>query len=412
MSQSSVRRPGNARHLLRVGISTLIFFLALAGPPFGQDRDRNHRHGSGSGSGWGSGSGSGSVVDPGPRGAPVGAGGPIANLSPDQLRFFNDAAVRFVHSEGVANGLGPTFNGDSCGACHSQPAIGGTSPSTTAFPKVGANPQVALATANGGKNIPPFFVTADGPIREARFKFLTNPDGSVDPTQPDGSVHDVFTIQGRNDAPTACTLAQADFLGAANQRNLALRIPTPTFGGGLIEMIDDATILTNMRANQAAKSALGISGKPNRSGNDATITRFGWKAQNKSLIMFSHEAYSVEIGETNQMFRQKPEFGGNPPPASCIFNALPEDLTNYTTVPAGTPQLVPSDDDSFATFMRFLDQPTPPRTEPGGTHSIPNGRKNFINAGCALCHTPSMTTGKSAFDTTSMPGLSGVQANL
>src|SRR6202140_2563712 len=155
MSQSSVRRPGNARHLLRVGISTLIFFFALAGPAFGQDRDRDPRHGSGSGS----------VVDPGPRGAPVGAGGPIANLSPDQLRFFNDAAVRFVHSEGVANGLGPTFNGDSCGACHSQPAIGGTSPSTTAFPKVGANPQVALATANGGKNTPPFFVTADGPIR-------------------------------------------------------------------------------------------------------------------------------------------------------------------------------------------------------------------------------------------------------
>jgi CxxC motif-containing protein (DUF1111 family) len=38
--------------------------------------------------------------------------------------------------------------------------------------------------------------------------------------------------------------------------------------------------------------------------------------------------------------------------------------------------------------------------------------KNFINAGCALCPTPSMATGKSAFDTTSIPGLSGVQANL
>src|ERR1700686_410364 len=410
MSQSSVRRPGNARHLLRVGISTLIFFLALAGPPFGQDRDRNHRHGSGSGSGWGSGSGSGSVVDPGPRGAPVGAGGPIANLSPDQLRFFNDAAVRFVHSEGVANGLGPTFNGDSCGACHSQPAIGGTSPSTTAFPKVGANPQVALATANGGKNTPPFFVTADGPIREARFKFLTNPDGSVDPTQPDGSVHDLFTIQGRNDAPTACTLAQADFLGAANQRNLALRIPTPTFGGGLIEMIDDATILTNMRANQAAKSALGIHGKPNRSGNDATITRFGWKAQNKSLIMFSHEAYSVEIGETNQMFPQKRGFFPNPPPASCIANTLPEDQTNFLPVGSDTVG-VPSDDDAFATFMRFLDQPTPACTGTSCSASIRNGNNLFTSTGCSLCHTPSMTTGRSSF-TVNAPGLSGVQANL
>jgi CxxC motif-containing protein (DUF1111 family) len=127
--------------------------------------------------------------------------------------------------------------------------------------------------------------------------------------------------------------------------------------------------------------------------------------------MFSHEAYSVEIGETNQMFPQKRGFGGNPPPATCIFNALPEDSTNYT-VNGGT-ELVPSDDDAFATFMRFLDQPTPSPTDPGGATSIANGRQNFINAGCALCHTPSMTTGKSAFDTMpTMPALSGVQANL
>jgi CxxC motif-containing protein (DUF1111 family) len=222
-------------------------------------------------------------------------------------------------------------------------------------------------------------------------------------------VHDLFTIQGRLDAP-GCVYPQEDFTRAQNQNNLSLRIPTPVFGGGLIETIDDATILTNMQANGAVKRQLGIHGTPNRSGNDGTITRFGWKAQNKSLIMFSHEAYSVEIGETNQMFPQKRGFGGNPPPATCIFNALPEDSTNYT-VNGGT-ELVPSDDDAFATFMRFLDQPTPSPTDPGGATSIANGRQNFINAGCALCHTPSMTTGKSAFDTTSMPGLSAVQANL
>jgi len=389
----------HARPLLRVGTFPLILFLALAGPSFGQDRDRDHGHGSGPG-----------AVDPGPRGAPAGAGGPIANLSPDQLRFFNDAATRFVNSEGVANGLGPTFNADSCGACHSQPAIGGTSPSATAFPKVGPNPQVALATASGGKNSVPFFVKPDGPVREARFKFLTNPDGTVDPSQPDGSVHDLFTIQGRNDAPAACTLAQEDFLGAAKQHNLALRIPTPTFGGGLIEMIDDATILTNMHANHAAKSALGIRGRPNRNGNDATISRFGWKAQNKSLIMFSHEAYSVEIGETNQMFPQKRGFFPNPPPANCIANPLPEDATNYLAA-GSDPILVPSDDDAFATFMRFLDQPTPACTGTGCSASIQNGNKLFTSTGCALCHTPSLATGQSSF-TVNAAGLSGVQANL
>jgi hypothetical protein len=167
------------------------------------------------------------VVDSGPRRISVGAGGPIANLSSDQLRFFNDGAARFIHPEEVVNGLGPTFNADSCGACHSQPAIGGTSPRVGAFPdSIGPNPQVALATANNASNKLPFFVTSDGPVREARFKFVVDPDGSIDRNEPDGSVHDLFTIQGRLDAP-ACVLAQEDFERARDQNNLSLRIPHP-----------------------------------------------------------------------------------------------------------------------------------------------------------------------------------------
>jgi len=366
-----------------------------------QNSDHRHDHGQPQGN---------PAVDPGPRGAPIGAGGPIANLTPDQARFFNDAAQRFVHAEGVANGLGPTFNANSCGICHSQPAIGGSSPRANAFPNVGPNPQVALATANGGQNKVPFFVTADGPVREARFKFMRNPDGTVNRDQADGSVHDLFTIQGRTDAPAACVLAQEDFLSAGNQRNLALRIPTPTFGAGLIEMIDDATILGNMQANQTGKAAVGIGGRPNRSGNDSTITRFGWKAQNKSLLMFTHEAYSVEIGETNQMFPQKRGFFPNPPPANCIANPLPEDATNY--LPSGSDTVgVPSDDDAFATFMRLLDQPTPACTGAACSPSIQNGSKLFATVGCALCHTLALTTVQSSF-TVNPPGLTNVQANL
>ena len=356
----------------------------------------------------------GQAVDPGPRGGKVGAGAPIASLSVDQMRFFTDATARFIHVEGVSNGLGPTFNGNSCGICHSQPAIGGSSPSTLAFPFVGPNPQVALANTNQATNKIPFFVTQDGPVREARFKFFpATGDRDRDNRNSaaiDGGVHDLFTIQGRLDAPN-CTMAQEDFDLAQAQNNLSLRIPTPVFGGGLIESIDDAAILANMAANSAEKRALGIHGHPNRSGNDGTITRFGWKAQNKSLIMFSHEAYSVEIGETNQMFPQKRGFGGVPPPASCIFNPQPEDQTNYLISGSDTVG-VPSDDDAFATFMRFLDQPTPSCAGPNCSASIQNGRNIFINvARCALCHAPSMTTGQSSF-TVNPPGLSNVQANL
>ena len=356
----------------------------------------------------------GQAVDPGPRGAPAGAGAPIANLSVDQMRYFTDALARFKHTEGVANGLGPTFNGDSCAVCHSQPDIGGSSPSTSAFPFVGPNPQVALANTNQATNKVPFFVTIDGPVREARFKFFP---GTAGPERGerngglvDGGVHDLYTIQGRLDAPN-CTMAQENFDQAQAQNNLSLRIPTPVFGGGLIETIDDATILANMAANSVEKRALGIHGHPNRSGNDGTITRFGWKAQNKSLIMFSHEAYSVEIGETNQMFPQKRGFGGVPPPASCIFNPQPEDQTNYLSSGSDTVG-VPSDDDAFATFMRFLDQPSPACTGATCSNSIQNGRNLFIHvARCALCHTPAMVTGASSF-TVNAPGLSNVQANL
>jgi hypothetical protein len=318
--------------------------------------------------------------DPGPRGAPIGAGKAIGNLSVDQRRFFEDGLARFVHTEAVADGLGPTFNADSCGVCHSQPAIGGTSPSLDAFPHIGQNPQVAIANSHGAPNRLPFFVTPDGPVREARFKFVVNPNGTINPREPDGHVHDLFTIQGRDDLPipNKCVLAQEDFQRAQDKNNLSLRIPTPMFGGGLIEMIDDATILANINGNRLEKAILGIHGRPNRSGNDGTITRFGWKAQVKSLIMFSHEAYNVEMGETNQMFPQKRGFYPNPPLAACVFNPLPDDQTNLLSA-SSDPVDVPSDDDAFATFMRFLDQPTPSCTGTNCSASIQNGRRLFTH---------------------------------
>jgi CxxC motif-containing protein (DUF1111 family) len=67
----------------------------------------------------------------------------------------------------------------------------------------------------------------------------------------------------------------------------------------------------------------------NRSANDGTITRFGWKAQNKSLLMFSGEAYNVEQGVTNELFPDKRETD-----PSCRYNGLPEDFTNLNRLNA------------------------------------------------------------------------------
>src|SRR6202011_2303673 len=84
--------------------------------------------------------------------------------------------------------------------------------------------------------------------------------------------------------------------------NLAFRIPLQMLGLGLIESIQDLEILAHHDATAAARARLGIGGQPNRSGNDGTITRFGWKAQNKSLAIFAGEAYNVEMGITNDVF--------------------------------------------------------------------------------------------------------------
>jgi CxxC motif-containing protein (DUF1111 family) len=346
--------------------------------------------------------------DPGVRGVTIDAGQPLASVAstPGLPDFVSDATQRFQEVEavqgGANNGLGPRFNSNSCSSCHAQPAIGGTSPSATVFPGLGQNPEFATF---GGNNVIPPFVTADGPVREARFQFFLNPDGSLSGTR-DGGVHDIFVITGRPDAG-ACTLTQPDFASHLALGNVIFRIPTPVFGAGLIENIDEATILLNMAADADAKAALGITGHPNRNGNDGTITRFGWKAQNKSLEIFAGEAYNVEMGVSNELFpAERPSPDESLYASSCLLNPLPEDTTNLAP---GTPPVgVPSDVIQFALFMRTLAPPTPSLTMPGGADSIASGRQLFTSVGCSLCHTPSMPTVKSSVTA----DLSEVTANL
>src|SRR5438034_2991618 len=122
----------------------------------------------------------GAAHDPGVRGGDPGAGAPIAGLTPGQRSFFDAGKAEFDEREAVADGLGPRFNLNSCGGCHAQPAIGGTSPQL--------NPEIAMATEAGASNHVPFFVQASGPAREARFKYQT------DGVTRDGGVHNLFVI--------------------------------------------------------------------------------------------------------------------------------------------------------------------------------------------------------------------------
>jgi CxxC motif-containing protein (DUF1111 family) len=281
---------------------------------------------------------------------------------------------RFQEVEGVANGLGPRFNSTSCSSCHSQPAVGGSSPAT--------NPQVSVAPP-GQLTAVASFITTNGPVREARFV------RDLSSGQPDGGVHDLFTIVGRTDNPSGCSISQPDFSTNLANNNVIFRIPTPAFGGGLLEAITDTTIKTNLAANASVKAGLGISGHVNSNGNDGTVTRFGWKAQNKSLQLFAGEAYNVEMGVTNEVFQNERE--ENP---QCAINGSPEAQTNLDS---NQPERAMSDVQAFSLFMRSLAPPAPVASYGNVTAaSITNGGAKFISVGCALCHTPSLQTGLSS----------------
>jgi hypothetical protein len=386
------------------------------------------------------------ATDPGPRAGAAGAGAPLTPQPIDQDNTTSQAAegvacfpglqagmktlceeafIRFQEIDSVAGatvstgipgfitkgtvesgtGVGPTFNNVGCAICHSQPGVGGAgvAPSSPQFPGV-ANPQVAIATLDGARNTVPSFITATGPIREARFT-------------TDGGVHGLYTIAGRTDAP-GCNATQPPFATALAAGQVSFRIPIPTFGDGLVENVTEAALAANLAASTS--TALGIKGTFNLSGNDGTITRFGWKAQNKSLTMFAGEAYNVEQGVSNLLFPDERNGGAGSLQGCFSFIPTPEDNTTLLTtsgaVNSDNACDINSDMFNFALAMQLSAPPV------ASTAAIPasacdvsvlgscanaatQGFDEFVNIGCANCHSQNLTTATSSFD----PAMSNVE---
>jgi hypothetical protein len=293
-----------------------------------------------------------------------------------------------------SNGLGARHNADQCFLCHAQPTLGGSggfivpNPGQP-VPMLPENPLFRLVPHRFGKqNVVPSFEQQFGPIREVRFKY--NSDGTRD-----GGVHQLWVVTGidpKND-PTIpnCKITQPDFAAQQAASNLSFRIPLQMLGLGLIDSIQDREILSHQSATAAQRAALGITGHPNRSGNDGTITRFGWKAQNKSLTMFAGEAYNVEMGITNELFPTATE---EDPNCNGPKKPEPNDVTRMETNDSdnkafNNPLHILADWMQFNLLMRFTDGPQP---DPNPSLSAQRGKTVFANIGCALCHTPQMTT--------------------
>jgi CxxC motif-containing protein (DUF1111 family) len=344
--------------------------------------------------------GSALAVDPGPRPLPADAGNFYSNLTPNQSAITTRLTQIFTEVNFVAGGplvktvgLGPRFNSNSCNSCHAYPAVGGSSPPN--------NPLFGIYQLQGATNTMPYFITPTGPVIVARFPYKS------DGVTPDGGVHQMFTISNRTDAPGCTTMVQPNFTQAQQNNDIIFRQVTPTFGTGLMELIQDSDIIANMNSNLTLKQSLGISGHPQYSDDDGTITRFGWKAQNKSLLYFSGEAYTVEEGVSDEAFPSEndetipsclPPFPV--PPGTNKTKGVPDDRMDSGEAPK-LPVNFPGDLERFSLFMRFLAPPTP--VPPNSSTS--NGLVQFNTIGCNMCHTNSFTTPKS-----SIAALSNVQA--
>lgn len=291
-----------------------------------------------------------------------------------------------------SNGLGARHNADQCFVCHAQPQLGGSggfivpNPGDP-HPQQAENPQFRLVPHRYGRqNIIPSFQQQYGPIREVRFRY--KPDGTRD-----GGVHQLWTVRGSTNDPTIpnCALIQPDFAAQAKAGNLSFRIPLQMTGLGLIESIQDREILAQHDATAFLRALLGIEGRPNRSGNDGTITRFGWKAQNKSMTMFAGEAYNVEMGITNEVFptatEEDPDCQGpEKPEPNDVVRTDKDDSRNQSF---NNPLHILPDWMQFQVMMRFTDGPAP---DPNPSESAKRGRTLFNDVGCSLCHTPQMQT--------------------
>jgi CxxC motif-containing protein (DUF1111 family) len=260
----------------------------------------------------------------------------LPGLTNDELLAFVDGRESFRKVATVADGLGPIFNDSSCLACHDAGGVGGASRRTvTRFGR----------TVNGVFDP---LESLGGPLLQAR---------AINPT-----VREVVP-------------AQANVV--------ALRLTTPLFGAGLIEAISDSEItLGTLRAKP-----VGIAGKVAVvrdvvSGQDR-IGRFGWKAQQATLLAFSGDSFLNEMGITNRFFPKD-----NAPNGNTVL------LARFDTVHGLEDTVDPTDGkadvDRLADFMRLLAPPA----RLAVTGNAVAGETLFASLDCVSCHTPAMRTAK------------------
>jgi CxxC motif-containing protein (DUF1111 family) len=168
---------------------------------------------------------------------------------------------------------------------------------------------------------------------------------------------------------------------------ISRRVPVPLFGAGLIEAIEDDTLLA--LADLQNRGREGVSGRAaiitDRGTGARRVGRFGWKAQHATLLAFGADAYRNEMGITNALFPDELAMGVSPARMRlCDPIPDPEDIPDPRTRRRGI--------DNFAGFMRFL----APIGRAAAGDLAADGERVFQAIGCATCHVPTLATGPNA----------------
>jgi CxxC motif-containing protein (DUF1111 family) len=256
----------------------------------------------------------------------------LTNGVVNQTRFA-DALEEFTGPEGPSDGLGPVFNGAGCGECHATPIIGGSS-------------QVVERRAG-------------------------NWNGQTFTEHPGGSL-----IQDRSLFPDL----QERVLPGNNV--VALRASLSILGLGFVEAIDSNTIAAIAASQPTAIRGQLIQVPLLESPGQLRVGRFGWKNQQASLLSFSADAYSNEMGISTPLLPLEQLSNGRPlPPGTDPFPGEPNVRDDTTD----------EDLELFADFMRSTKAP-PRNTIIAATPDSRRGEQLFAAVGCAGCHTPTIVT--------------------
>jgi CxxC motif-containing protein (DUF1111 family) len=282
-------------------------------------------------------------------------------------------SAKFVTSPALVNqGLGPIFNQVSCVSCH--PKNGKSSQPLSGLDLKGLLFRVSIPRADESL----------GPLPLSGFGGQLQTKASVG-KQAEGQVQISFeenTFTFSDGTPYSLrkpiyTITSANTSIPFNMM-VSPRIAQQVIGLGLIEAISDANIL--LKADENDANSDGISGKANRVWNPVSnafeLGRFGWKANNATLLAQSATALHEDMGITSYVFRAETTVGqiqdNGPSLTTDVDSQLVIDLAFYTQ--------------SLAV----------PKRRDFNDASVNNGKLIFFKIGCDKCHTQKYVTGTNA----------------